>query len=508
MDAQAQLLFDKLDLEEDGEDLEDFKSIFSSKRFNASRTSEQHAQETSRYVQESATYVQQQATPPFKLESQILYEPPVFLQQQVTATSYGQSVNPATHASPHQAMANATNSGTYSANAIEVTTHSAPPVPAVNGVATSNTHVVSPPQMTMRSSAYSGPAMDLFQDLEMLESSTTIMLQPLSPATCVTLTPQSVRARAFTQQTSCQPPQQSASLSVLQPSQPGILSVATTIAKSAQTFSPSIAPSSFPQPSAQAITGATGPPHMVSAQTASAQMASQPQQTTRRQLGSGMSSQGASAPVMTYETPASQVLSPPRVAPPQMTPQQTEPQQMSCGMFSHGAAPSVTSQKSSPPRIAPLHMAPPKMVPQPPQTAPQQMGSGTFAQGAAASVMTSKAPKVQVSIPRENSPALQPEAPTRQVPSPRVNSPALQADIVTESKLGSPQAGGGHKAKDDAIRNKFKNWVMEAVSQGEEMITIPTKMVIRLLEMVLPESERADLKPIKVTKSRIKGRCC
>jgi len=130
--------------------------------------------------------------------------------------------------------------------------------------------------------------------------------------------------------------------------------------------------------------------------------------------------------------------------------------------------------------MAPVQKMSPHMAPQPQQTALQQAGSGRFSQGAV-SVMTY-------------------EAPTSQVPSPRVNSRALKAENAT--------VGGRDTAKDDATRNKFKKQVMEAVSHCEEMITIPTKMAIGLLEMGLPESDRADLKPLKVTKARRWGACC
>jgi len=295
--------------------------------------------------------------------------------------------------------------------------------------------------------------------------------------------------------------------------------VETTTAKSAQTFSASIAPSSLPQPSAQAISGAIGPPQVAPLQMALVQMAPQPQQMAPQpqqmapqQMGSGMFPQGVAAPVMTYEG-ASELQMVPQ-------PQHIVLQQLGSGMFPQGAAAQVmtyaapTSQASSPPHIAPLQVAPQpqQMAPQQisqmstpqmglPQMAPLQMaqhsqqttqwqtGSGMFSQGAAAPVVTY-------------------ETPASQVPSSSVNSPALQADAVTESKLGS-QATERHTAKDDAIRNKFKNRVAEAVSHGEETITIPTKMVIGLLEMVLPESDCADLKPLKVTKSRSKrGFCC
>jgi len=275
---------------------------------------------------------------------------------------------------------------------------------------------------------------------------------------CVTSAPQPVQAPAVTstQQTSFQPPQQSASHTLPQPPQPTKPSEETTTAKSAQTFSASIAPSSLPQPSAQAISGAIGPPQVAPLQMALVQMAPQPQQMAPQpqqmapqQMGSGMFPQGVAAPVMTYEASASQM----------STPQMGLPQ------------------------MAPLQMAPHLQ-----QTTQWQTGSGMFSQGAAAPVVTY-------------------ETPASQVQSSSVNSPALQADAVTESKLGS-QASERHTAKDDAIRNKFKNRVAEAVSHGEETITIPTKMVIGLLEMVLPESDCADLKPLKVTKSRSKRGCC
>lgn len=565
MDAQAQLLFDKLDVNGDGEDLLDFKSLFSSKRFNASRTSGQHMQETSLNTSKSPQHVQQQAAPPCMSDShipdsQIPYEPPMFLQQQMTVTSCEQSVIPAIHTSPHQAISNATYSGSFSANAGEVTTSSA-----------------------------SGPFMARFQAGEtalypgsaMLQSSATMMLQPSSPAMCVTSAPQPVKATAVmsTQQTSFQPPQHSAPQSVPQPSQPTKLSVEPTSAKSAQTFSASIAPSSLPQPSAQAITGAIGPLQVAPLQMASAQMAPQPQQIVpqpqqmapqqvgsgifpqevaapvmtyegpsplqmasfeiarqpqhmaRQQMGSGMFSHGVAASVMTYEASASQMSSPSQMAPPQVAPQpqQIVSQQLGSGMFPQGAA----SQSSSPP-----HIAPPQVAPQLQQMAPQQMGSGMFSQGASASVMTYEASASQMSSPQMGpqqmaplqmmlhpqqttqwqtgsgmfsqgaaAPVMTYETPASQVPSSSVNFPALQADTVTESKPGS-RASGRHTAIDKDIRNKFKNRVVEAVSHGEEMITIPTKMVIGLLEMVLPESDCADLKPLKVTKSRSKGGCC
>merc|ERR1712064_185237 len=158
-------------------------------------------------------------------------------------------------------------------------------------------------------------------------------------------------------------------------------------------------------------------------------------------MGSGMFPQGAAAPVMTSETPAGQVSSPPQTAPPQQ------------------------------------------------QTAPQQAGSGMFSQGGSAAVMTY-------------------EAPTSQVSSPRVKSPALETENVVESGSASPKVAGRDTAKDDATRNEFKKQVIEAVSHGEDTITIPTKMAIGIIEKGLPEAEKEELKPLKVTKARRTGGCC
>lgn len=486
--AQAQLLFDYLDVDGDRQvSLQEFKSLYLSKQLVAPEASQQHIQEPSQFIQESATYVKQQGTPPCMPDSQIPYEPPVFLQH----------------------------SGTYSANVGEVATYSTPPVPDAHGVATSSpTHPVSYSLNVGEVTTYSAPP--------------SVLQSPSSSVTCVTAAPAVTPRHQASLQSSylTLPPQQPAPYSVPRPFLPTIPSVGTRTKTNAQT---SFAVSSFPQPSAQAITGGMAPPQMVPPQTASAQMAPQPQrmgsgvfprkvaapvityegpsllqtapphmaqetqQMAPQQMGPGMFSQGVVAPGMTYEAPASQVSSPRQVPPPQTAPlqmapqpQQMAPQEISCGMFSQGAATAVmtyeapVSQVISPPQMAPLQKMSPHMAPQPQQTAPQRAGSGRFSQGAA-SVMTY-------------------EAPRSQVPCPRVNSRALHADNFT--------VGGRDTAKDDATRNKFKKQVMEAVSHCEEMITIPTKMAIGLLEMGLPESDRADLKPLKVAKSRRWGACC
>jgi len=64
------------------------------------------------------------------------------------------------------------------------------------------------------------------------------------------------------------------------------------------------------------------------------------------------------------------------------------------------------------------------------------------------------------------------------------------------------------RAKKSATSDEFKTQVIEAVSHGEEMITIPTKMAVGLIEKGIPEAEPSEMKPLKVTKGRRKGGCC
>merc|ERR1712064_73535 len=56
--------------------------------------------------------------------------------------------------------------------------------------------------------------------------------------------------------------------------------------------------------------------------------------------------------------------------------------------------------------------------------------------------------------------------------------------------------------------DEFKTQVKEAVSHGDEMITIPTKMAVGLLENGIPEADPSEMKPLKVTKSMRTGGCC
>merc|ERR1712064_156003 len=56
--------------------------------------------------------------------------------------------------------------------------------------------------------------------------------------------------------------------------------------------------------------------------------------------------------------------------------------------------------------------------------------------------------------------------------------------------------------------DEFKTQVKEAVSHGDEMITIPTKMAVGLLEKGIPEADPSEMKPLKVTKSMRTGGCC
>merc|ERR1711945_91686 len=160
---------------------------------------------------------------------------------------------------------------------------------------------------------------------------------------------------------------------------------------------------------------------------------------------------------------------------------------------------------------------------------PPQGGSGTFVQGvapaqnvmdaAAASTAASGTFAAQGVAPAQN----MTYAASSAMALPQVGSGTFAQGIapaqnVTYEAVGAAQAVSSPpityaapppvvKATRTANSDEFKTQVKEAVSHGDEMITISTKMAVGLIEKGIPGADPND-KPIKVTKARRTGGCC
>merc|ERR1712007_23409 len=199
------------------------------------------------------------------------------------------------------------------------------------------------------------------------------------------------------------------------------------------------------------------------------------------QVGSGTLAQGvAPAQNMTYAATST-------VAPPQV----------GSGTLAQGVAPAQNMTYA-----APSGMALP------------QVGSGSFAQGVApAQNMTYEAvgaaphpvsnPPVTYAVP-PSLPATDTAIETGKVTETvtKVVAGAAPPVVIATPLPNSPRASRS------ANSDEFKTQVKEAVSHGDEMITIPTKMAVGLLEKGIPEADPSEMKPLKVTKSRRTGGCC
>merc|ERR1712007_212844 len=173
------------------------------------------------------------------------------------------------------------------------------------------------------------------------------------------------------------------------------------------------------------------------------------------------------------------------------------PSQVGSGTLAQGVAPAQNMTYA-----APSGMALP------------QVGSGSFAQGVApAQNMTYEA------VGAAPHPVSNPPVTYAAPPSLPATDTAIETGKVTETVtkvvagaappvvIATPLPNSP-RASRSANSDEFKTQVKEAVSHGDEMITIPTKMAVGLLEKGIPEADPSEMKPLKVTKSRRTGGCC
>merc|ERR1712007_194159 len=191
---------------------------------------------------------------------------------------------------------------------------------------------------------------------------------------------------------------------------------------------------------------------------------------------------------------------------------------MGSGTFAEGAAPAqnmsngVLGASPNPVSSPPVtYGAPPMAPPGGSGTFAQgvAMGSGTFAQGAAA------APNVTYeALGAAPNPVSRPPVTYAAPPSPdtvtgngnvtetgvkivAVATPPFMFATALPSSPGAPKS---------AESDEFKTHVVDAVNQGEDMISIPTAMAVGLLEKGLEPYPTE--KPLKVSRSRRTGGCC
>jgi len=139
------------------------------------------------------------------------------------------------------------------------------------------------------------------------------------------------------------------------------------------------------------------------------------------------------------------------------------------------------------------------------------MGSGTFAQ-VAASVpnMTyealSAAPS-PVSSPVTYAAPPSPPAPDTVIGNGNVTETGAKiVAVATPPFTFATALPSSPRVSKSAESDEFKTQVVDAVNHGEDMISIPTKMAVGLLEKGLEPYPSE--KPLKITKARRTGGCC
>merc|ERR1712007_397367 len=233
-----------------------------------------------------------------------------------------------------------------------------------------------------------------------------------------------------------------------------------------------------------------------------------------------------SAPT-SYNSTVTPYGAPPTMAPPGGSGTFAQGVAIDSGTFSQGAAPAqnmtygalgaAPSPVSSPPVT---YGAPPMAPPSGSGTCAQgvAMGSGTFAQGAA------PAPNVTYeALGAAPNPVSSPPVTYAAPPSPVTYAAPPSPDTVTGNgnvtetgvkivavatppfmfATALPSSPGAPKS---AESDEFKTHVVDAVNQGEDMISIPTAMAVGLLEKGLEPYPTE--KPLKVSRSRRTGGCC
>merc|ERR1712064_65653 len=139
------------------------------------------------------------------------------------------------------------------------------------------------------------------------------------------------------------------------------------------------------------------------------------------------------------------------------------------------------------------------------------MGSGTSAQGVApAQNMTYEAfgasPNQVPGPPVTYAAPPSPPAPETVTGKEKVTETVTKvvAGVAPPAVIAIPHSPRDPKS---ANSHEFKTQVIDAVSHGEDVVTISTSMAVGLLEKGL-EAESVDVKPLKITKARRTGGCC
>merc|ERR1712064_252191 len=166
------------------------------------------------------------------------------------------------------------------------------------------------------------------------------------------------------------------------------------------------------------------------------------------------------------------------------------PPQGGCGTFGQGGAPAQNLTYAAQGGVPAQNMTYAASS----AMAPPQMGSGTFAQGIApAQNVTYEAVGAAQAV---SSPPITYAAPPTLPATDTVIETGNATETVTKVADAAPPPVV--KATRTANSDEFKTQVKEAVSHGDEMITISTKMAVGLIEKGIPGADPNE-KPIKVT---------